>query len=99
MDVLYSAEFVASYGNTVQFEISTAYHPQPRIFSSESAALVQYGGDNVNINVNTLDACDQYNGQAFFNDSLYESDLDEDCTFDPKILQDLETNIRDGKIT
>ncbi|GFS53930.1 hypothetical protein TNIN_371091 [Trichonephila inaurata madagascariensis] len=28
---------------------------------------------------------------------LYESDLDEDRTFDPEILQDLETNILDGE--
>ncbi|GFY75699.1 uncharacterized protein TNIN_370461 [Trichonephila inaurata madagascariensis] len=39
-------------------------------------------------------AC-QCNGQACFNASRYESDLDEDCTFYPKILQDLETNIFD----
>ncbi|GFY41262.1 uncharacterized protein TNIN_343811 [Trichonephila inaurata madagascariensis] len=41
--------------------------------------------------------CGQCNGQACFNDSRYESDLDEDCTFDPKILQDLETNILDDE--
>ncbi|GFS60146.1 uncharacterized protein TNIN_33901 [Trichonephila inaurata madagascariensis] len=55
IDMLHSLGFVASYGNTVQFEISTAYHPQPRILSSDSGALVQYVGDNVNINVHTLD--------------------------------------------
>ncbi|GFY41558.1 uncharacterized protein TNIN_378871 [Trichonephila inaurata madagascariensis] len=44
-----------SYGKIVQYEISTAYHPQPRILSSESGALVQYVGDNVNINLHTLD--------------------------------------------
>ncbi|GFS43001.1 SWIM-type domain-containing protein [Trichonephila inaurata madagascariensis] len=42
-------------------------------------------------------ACGQYNGQAFFNASRYESDLDEDYTFDPEILQDLETNIFDDE--
>ncbi|GFX15548.1 hypothetical protein TNCV_3304771 [Trichonephila clavipes] len=35
--VPYSLGFAASYGKTVQYEISTAYHPQPRILSSESA--------------------------------------------------------------
>ncbi|GFS98488.1 uncharacterized protein TNCV_3478781 [Trichonephila clavipes] len=39
----------------------------------------------------------QYNGQACFNASRYESDFDEDCTFDPEILQDLETNILDDE--
>ncbi|GFW86338.1 hypothetical protein TNCV_4331221 [Trichonephila clavipes] len=42
-------------------------------------------------------ACGQYNGQACFNASRYESDLNEDCTFDPEILQNLETNILDDK--
>ncbi|GFW78387.1 hypothetical protein TNCV_1379331 [Trichonephila clavipes] len=97
IDVLYSLGFVASYGDTVQFKISTAYYPQPRILSSESGALVQYVGDNAYINVQTLDACGQYNGQGFFNALRYESDLDEDCTFDPEILQDLETNILDDE--
>ncbi|GFV37759.1 uncharacterized protein TNCV_3040171 [Trichonephila clavipes] len=55
IDVLYSLGFAALYGNTVKFEISTAYHPQPRILSSESGTLVQYDGDNVNTNVHTLD--------------------------------------------
>ncbi|GFS56691.1 uncharacterized protein TNIN_84961 [Trichonephila inaurata madagascariensis] len=41
-------------------------------------------------------AC-QCNGQACFNASRYESYLDEDCTFDPEILQDLETNILDDE--
>ncbi|GFY44156.1 uncharacterized protein TNIN_66801 [Trichonephila inaurata madagascariensis] len=50
-----SLGFAASYGNTVHFEISTAYHPQPRILSSELGALLQYAGDNANINVYTLD--------------------------------------------
>ncbi|GFX23326.1 uncharacterized protein TNCV_4936411 [Trichonephila clavipes] len=44
-----------SYGETVQYEISTAYHPQPRILSSESGVLVRYVGYNVDINVYTLD--------------------------------------------
>ncbi|GFY60002.1 hypothetical protein TNIN_383451 [Trichonephila inaurata madagascariensis] len=44
-----------SYGKTVQYEISIAYHPQPRILSSESRALVRYVGDNADINVHTLD--------------------------------------------
>ncbi|GFY79589.1 uncharacterized protein TNIN_236621 [Trichonephila inaurata madagascariensis] len=55
IDVLHSLEFSASYGKTVQYEISTAYHPQPRILSSESGALVRYGGDNADVNVHTLD--------------------------------------------
>ncbi|GFY50124.1 uncharacterized protein TNIN_488681 [Trichonephila inaurata madagascariensis] len=42
-------------------------------------------------------ACGQCNGQACFNASRYENDLDEDCTFDPEILQDLETNILDDE--
>ncbi|GFS40397.1 cytochrome b5 domain-containing protein 1 [Trichonephila inaurata madagascariensis] len=55
IDVLYSLGFAASYGKTVQYEISTAYHPQPRILSSESGALVRYVEDNADINVHTLD--------------------------------------------
>ncbi|GFX15136.1 uncharacterized protein TNCV_2480501 [Trichonephila clavipes] len=55
IDVLYSLRFAASYGNTIQYEISAAYHPQPRILSLESDVLVQYVGDNANINVHTLD--------------------------------------------
>ncbi|GFU61962.1 hypothetical protein TNCV_4022471 [Trichonephila clavipes] len=47
--------FAASYGKTVQYEISTAYHPQLRILSSESGTLVRYVGDNADINVYTLD--------------------------------------------
>ncbi|GFY78731.1 uncharacterized protein TNIN_449871 [Trichonephila inaurata madagascariensis] len=41
--------------------------------------------------------CGQCNGQACFNASRHKSDLHEDCTFDPKILQDLETNILDNE--
>ncbi|GFY53517.1 SWIM-type domain-containing protein [Trichonephila inaurata madagascariensis] len=55
IDVLYSLGFAALYGKTVQYEISIAYHPQPRILSSESGALVRYVGDNADINVHTLD--------------------------------------------
>ncbi|GFY47219.1 uncharacterized protein TNIN_371541 [Trichonephila inaurata madagascariensis] len=51
----YIAWDAVSLSNTVQFEISIAYHPQSRILSSESGALVQYVGDNANINVHTLD--------------------------------------------
>ncbi|GFY54548.1 uncharacterized protein TNIN_441481 [Trichonephila inaurata madagascariensis] len=47
--------FAASNGNTVQYEISAVYHPQPRILSSESGTLVQYVGDNGDINAHTLD--------------------------------------------
>ncbi|GFY56428.1 hypothetical protein TNIN_405601 [Trichonephila inaurata madagascariensis] len=39
----------------------------------------------------------QCNGQACLNALRYESDLIEDCTFDPKILRDLETNILDDE--
>ncbi|GFX41446.1 uncharacterized protein TNCV_3489871 [Trichonephila clavipes] len=46
IDVLYIFGFAASYRKTVQYEISTAYHPQPRILSSESGVLVRYVGDN-----------------------------------------------------
>ncbi|GFY39411.1 hypothetical protein TNIN_434011 [Trichonephila inaurata madagascariensis] len=53
--MLYSLGFAASYGKTVEYEISTAYHTQPRILSSESGALVRYVGDNADINVHTLD--------------------------------------------
>ncbi|GFS84477.1 uncharacterized protein TNCV_4606601 [Trichonephila clavipes] len=58
IEMLHSLGFVASYGNTVQFEISTAYHPQPRILSSESGTLVQYFGDNVNILLMVRDDAD-----------------------------------------
>ncbi|GFY73095.1 uncharacterized protein TNIN_365971 [Trichonephila inaurata madagascariensis] len=50
-----SLVFAASYGKTVQYEISIAYHPQPRILSSESGALVRYVRDNADINIHTLD--------------------------------------------
>ncbi|GFV40574.1 hypothetical protein TNCV_1984161 [Trichonephila clavipes] len=43
----------------VQYEISKAYHPQSCILSSESGALVQYVGDNADINVYTLDAIEE----------------------------------------
>ncbi|GFX47346.1 uncharacterized protein TNCV_4691511 [Trichonephila clavipes] len=49
----------ASHGKTVQYEISTAYHPQPRILSSESGTLVRYVGDNADINVHILDGDEQ----------------------------------------
>ncbi|GFS39199.1 hypothetical protein TNIN_103261 [Trichonephila inaurata madagascariensis] len=39
IDVPYSLGFAASYGKTVQYEISTTYHLQPRILSSESGTL------------------------------------------------------------
>ncbi|GFY49085.1 uncharacterized protein TNIN_462621 [Trichonephila inaurata madagascariensis] len=50
-----SLVFAASYGKTVQYEISIAYHPQPRILSSESGARLRYVGDNADINIHTLD--------------------------------------------
>ncbi|GFS30556.1 uncharacterized protein TNIN_326071 [Trichonephila inaurata madagascariensis] len=55
IDVLNSLGFAASYGKTVQYEISTPYYPQPRILSSGSGVLVQYVGDNANINVHIFD--------------------------------------------
>ncbi|CAH2086035.1 unnamed protein product [Euphydryas editha] len=55
LDVLSSLGFAASYSNTIQYEVSSVYHPQPRILPSESGALVQYVGDNADINVSTLD--------------------------------------------
>ncbi|GFY69748.1 uncharacterized protein TNIN_256571 [Trichonephila inaurata madagascariensis] len=55
IDVLYRLRFAASYGKIVQYEISAVYHPQFRILSSESGTLVQYVGDNANINVHSLD--------------------------------------------
>lgn len=55
MDILSSLGFAASYSNTIQYEISAVYHPQPRILSSESGAFVQYVGDNADINIRTLD--------------------------------------------
>lgn len=55
LDILSSLGFAASYSNTVQYEVSAVYHPHPRILSSESGALVQYVGDNADINVQTLD--------------------------------------------
>ncbi|GFY67108.1 SWIM-type domain-containing protein [Trichonephila inaurata madagascariensis] len=54
IDVLNSLGFAASYVKTVRYEISTAYHPQPRFLLSESGTLVQYVGDNVSISVRTL---------------------------------------------
>ncbi|GFS56396.1 uncharacterized protein TNCV_4388651 [Trichonephila clavipes] len=53
--VLYSSGFAVSYGNTVRYEISVVYHPQPCMLSSESCTLVQYVGDNADINVHNLD--------------------------------------------
>lgn len=47
--------FSASYSDTVKYEVSAVYHPQPRILPSESGALVQYVGNKADINVNTLD--------------------------------------------
>lgn len=38
-------------------------------------------------------ACGQCNGQACLNASPYQSDINEDGTFDPEILEDLETNV------
>lgn len=38
-------------------------------------------------------ACGQCNGQACLNASPYQSDVNEDGTFDPEILEDLETNV------
>lgn len=55
LDVLSSLGFAAAYKNTVEYEISAVYHPQPHISSSESGALVQYVGDNADTNVQTLD--------------------------------------------
>ncbi|GFY77410.1 uncharacterized protein TNIN_380131 [Trichonephila inaurata madagascariensis] len=55
IDVLYNLKFAASYGNTVQYEISKAYHPQSCIVSSELGSLVKYVGDNADINGHTLD--------------------------------------------
>ncbi|GBP05331.1 hypothetical protein EVAR_61630_1 [Eumeta japonica] len=40
-------------------------------------------------------ACGQCNGQACLNASLYQSDINEDGTFDPEILEDLERNVED----
>ena len=37
--------------------------------------------------------CGQCNGQAYLNASLYQSDINEDGTFDPEILEELETNV------
>ncbi|GFY56655.1 nuclear factor related to kappa-B-binding protein [Trichonephila inaurata madagascariensis] len=41
IDGLYSLEFAALYGNTVQHKISAVYHPQPHILSSESEPTEQ----------------------------------------------------------
>ncbi|GFU75382.1 hypothetical protein TNCV_2941371 [Trichonephila clavipes] len=49
------------------------------------------------IKVQYSSACGQYNGQTCFNASRYESDFDEDCTFDPEILQELKKNILDDE--
>ncbi|GBP43082.1 hypothetical protein EVAR_96344_1 [Eumeta japonica] len=38
-------------------------------------------------------ACGQCNGQACLNASPYQSDINEDGTFDPEILEDLKTNV------
>lgn len=55
LDVLSSFGFSASYSDTVNYEVSAVYHLQPRILSSETGALLQYVGDNADINVHTFD--------------------------------------------
>ncbi|GFY37370.1 uncharacterized protein TNIN_401751 [Trichonephila inaurata madagascariensis] len=62
-----------------------------------TAVIVGEDIDLLEIGLQCSLACGQCNGQACFSASRYESDLDEDCTFDPKILQDLETNILDDE--
>ncbi|GFW79198.1 hypothetical protein TNCV_2476051 [Trichonephila clavipes] len=42
IDVLYSLRFAASYGKTAQYEISTTYHLEPRILSSESGNHLEH---------------------------------------------------------
>ena len=37
--------------------------------------------------------CDQCNGQAYLNASPHQNDINEDGTFDPEILEELETNV------
>lgn len=54
IDILSSLGFCASYNDCTKYEFSAVHHPPPRILS-ESCALVQYVGDNADINVNTLD--------------------------------------------
>ncbi|GFY74689.1 hypothetical protein TNIN_476831, partial [Trichonephila inaurata madagascariensis] len=54
-------------------------------------------GEDIDLLVILTEPCGLYKGQAFFSASRYESDLDEDCTFDPEILQDLDTNMLDDE--
>ena len=44
-------------------------------------------------------AYSQCNGQACLNASPYQSDRNEDSTFDPEILEELETNVVEDKNT
>ena len=44
-------------------------------------------------------ACDQRNEQTCLNASPYQNDIIEDCTFDIKILEELETNVAEDENT
>ena len=44
-------------------------------------------------------ACGQCNGQAYLNFSPNQSDINEDDTLDPKILEELETNVVEDENT
>ena len=44
-------------------------------------------------------ACGQCNGQAYLNASPYQSDINEARTFDPEILEELETNVVEDENT
>lgn len=46
--------FCATYNDAVTYEVSTVYHPQPRILSQPDVIL-QYAADNADINVSTID--------------------------------------------
>lgn len=54
LDILSSFGFSAPYSDAVTYEVSTVYHPQPRILPQPDVIL-QYAADNADINVSTTD--------------------------------------------
>ncbi|KYM76919.1 hypothetical protein ALC53_12668, partial [Atta colombica] len=56
LNILSTLGFVATYKETLMYEVVTIYHPQPDILSSKSGALIQYIADNAGINVYTIDS-------------------------------------------
>ncbi|GFW87136.1 hypothetical protein TNCV_5124901 [Trichonephila clavipes] len=84
--------------------VETKSYPPPSsmLIKKYQNARARYGSERLidvlySLKFEASYAYGQYNGQACFNASRYESDLDADYTFDPEILQDLETNILDNE--